>query len=103
MRKKDNAQASMRRIHLSQQSPLLSVLCLTLYGHIKTAEQGPIIQQYSDWYTGRWWVDCYRFDTAMRGLDGLGLLPVSSSLYQMYNSPPINGQFTNFISSDVAL
>ena len=25
---------------------------LTLYGHIKTAEQ-PTIQQYGDWYTGR--------------------------------------------------
>jgi len=24
----------------------------TLYGHIKTAEQRTIIQQYSDWYTG---------------------------------------------------
>jgi len=28
---------------------------LTLYGHIKTAEQQTIIQQY----TGRWWVGCY--------------------------------------------
>ena len=26
---------------------------LTLYGHIKTAEQRTIIQQYGDWYTGR--------------------------------------------------
>jgi len=26
---------------------------LTLYGHIKTAEQGTIIQQYGDWNTGR--------------------------------------------------
>jgi len=26
---------------------------LTLYGHIKTAEQRNIIQQYGDWYTGR--------------------------------------------------
>jgi len=25
---------------------------LTLYGHIKTAEQQTIIQQYSNWYTG---------------------------------------------------
>ena len=29
---------------------------LTLYGHIKTAEQRTIIQQYGDWYTGRWGV-----------------------------------------------
>jgi len=26
---------------------------LTIYGHIKTAEQRTIIQQYGDWYTGR--------------------------------------------------
>ena len=26
---------------------------LTLYGHVKTT------QQYSDWYTGHWWVGCY--------------------------------------------
>jgi len=32
---------------------------LTLYGHIKTAEQRTIIQQYGDWYTSRWWVGCY--------------------------------------------
>jgi len=39
---------------------LLSIsVSLTLYRHIKTAEQRTIIQQYGDWYTGRWWVDCY--------------------------------------------
>jgi len=32
---------------------------LTLYGHIKMAEQRIIIQQYDDWYTGRLWVGCY--------------------------------------------
>ena len=32
---------------------------LTLYGHIKTAQQQTIIQQYGDWYAGRWWVGCY--------------------------------------------
>jgi len=26
---------------------------------IKTAQQRTIIQQYGDWYTGRWWVGCY--------------------------------------------
>ena len=26
----------------------------SINGHIKTAEQWTIIQQYSDWYTGRW-------------------------------------------------
>jgi len=29
-------------------------IVLTLYGHIKTAQQRTIIQQYGDWYTGRW-------------------------------------------------
>jgi len=28
-------------------------------GHTKTGEQRTIIQPYGDWYTGRWWVDCY--------------------------------------------
>ena len=31
----------------------LFVFFLTLSGHIKTAEQLTIIQQYGDWYTGR--------------------------------------------------
>jgi len=34
-------------------------ICITLYGHIKTADQQIIIQQYGDWYTGHWWVSCY--------------------------------------------
>ena len=34
-------------------------IILTLYGHIKIVEQRTIIQQYGDWYTGRWWVGCY--------------------------------------------
>jgi len=45
---------------------------LTLYGHIKTAEQRTIIQQYGDWYTGRWWVGCYIWHS-----------PVSFSMYQI--------------------
>jgi len=28
-------------------------ITVNLYRHIKTAEQ------YSDWYTGHWWVGCY--------------------------------------------
>ena len=28
-------------------------------GHIKIAEQRTIIQQYGDWYIGRWWMGCY--------------------------------------------
>jgi len=26
---------------------------------IKIAEKRTTIQQYGDWHTGRWWVDCY--------------------------------------------
>jgi len=33
-------------------SPLYLTI-LTLYGHMKSAEQRIIIQQYGDWYTGR--------------------------------------------------
>jgi len=32
-------------------------LCAALT-HIKTAEQLILLQQYGDWYTGRWWVGC---------------------------------------------
>jgi len=35
------------------------ILALTLNGHIKTAEQRTIMQQYGDWYTGRRPVGCY--------------------------------------------
>jgi len=55
---------------------------LTLYGHIKTAEQRSIMQQYGDLYTGRWWVGCYIWYSE----EGLGRLqphPVPFSLYQM--------------------
>jgi len=36
----------------------LHLQALTLYGHIKTAEQWTIIRQYGDWYTGRWRIGC---------------------------------------------
>jgi len=56
--------------------------CLTLYGHIKTAAQRTIIQQYGDWYTGRWgW--SVTSGTARRGLSWAVARPVPSSLYQM--------------------
>ena len=32
---------------------------LTLYGHVKTAKQRTIKQQYGDWYTGCWLAGCY--------------------------------------------
>ena len=61
------------------------IISLTLYGHIKTAEQRTIIQQYCDWYTaGRWWMGCYIwYSEEGPGRGGLGPRPVSSSLYQM--------------------
>ena len=31
---------------------------LTLYGYVITVQRLTIIQQYGDWYTGRWWMDC---------------------------------------------
>jgi len=37
----------------------ITAVSLKLYGHIKTAEQRTIIQQYGDWYTGHWWVGYY--------------------------------------------
>jgi len=36
-----------------------SINVLTVYGHIKTTQQHTIIQQYSNWCTGHWWVGCY--------------------------------------------
>ena len=60
-----------------------------------------IIQQYDDWYTGRWWVGCYIW--YIEEGTGLGRSPPRPfSLYQCYN-PPINGQCTNFVLFDVAL
>jgi len=51
---------------------------LTIYGHIKTAEQRTAV-------TGTLAVDGWAvtFGTARRGLDGLRPRPVPSSLYQM--------------------
>jgi len=67
---------------------------LTLYGHIKAAEQQIIIQQYGEWYTGRWWVGCYIFGTARRGMGGLRPhpRPWSPSRCTKCNRPAINGQ-----------
>jgi len=42
-----------------------AVSCLSCFNlvnpltHIKTADQRTVTQQYGDWYTGRWWMDCY--------------------------------------------
>ena len=43
-----------RRYVLTQETEVPGLPArLTLYGHIKTAEQRTVIQQYGDWYTGR--------------------------------------------------
>jgi len=45
-----------------------------------------MIQQYSDWYTGRWWMSCYIWYITQRGGVWAGCgrpCPVPSSLYQM--------------------
>jgi len=39
--------------------PSSYLMKLSLYGHIKTAEQRTIIQQYGDRYTGRWRVNIF--------------------------------------------
>jgi len=74
--------------------------CL-LYGHIKTAEQRTIIMIGLNTVIGTLAADGWAvtFGTARRCLGGLGTRPVPFSLYQM-NSPPINGQCTNFILFD---
>jgi len=76
-------------------------LILTLYVHIKTVEQRTIIQQYGDWYTGRWWVGCYIwYSEEGPAVCGLAQSPPRCT---KCNMPPINGQCTNFIVFDVSL
>ena len=60
---------------------------------------GPLCRNNSDWYT----VWAVTFGTARRGLGGLRPHPVSSSRCTKCNSPPINGQCTNFVLHNVAL
>jgi len=75
---------------------------LTIYGHIKTAEQRTIIPQYGDWYTGRWWVSCYIWYSE-EGPGQASAPPSPLLAVAKCNSSPINGQCTNFILFDVAL
>ena len=72
---------------------------LTLNGHIKTTQQRTIIQQYCDWYTVRWRVGCYIWYSEKGGC-GPAQSPHRCT---KCNSPPINGQCTNFMLFDVAL
>ena len=100
--------------------------------HIKTAEQRTIIQQYGDWYTGRWWAVTFGtatqkpqnnrplYSNTVTGtvtVDGWAVLHLvqrgeawagwgpAQAPYRCteYNSPPINSQCTNFILFNVTL
>ena len=68
-------------------------------GHIKTAEQQTIIQQYGDLYTGR---IGGLLHLVQRGWAWAGCGHAQSP-YTKCNSPPINGQCINFVLFDVAL
>jgi len=68
--------------------------------HIETTEQRTIIQQYGDWYTGRRSVDCYIWYRE----EGTGREPAHAPpRCTKCNTPPIDGQCSNFILFDVAL
>jgi len=73
---------------LNEVNPLMSTL---------KPQSNSTIQQYGDRYTGRWWVGCYILYIE----EGTG--PKAPPRGTKCNSPPINGQYTNFISFDVAL
>jgi len=77
-------------------------LILIFNGHIKTAEQRTIIQQYTA--IGTLVVDGWAvtFGKARRSLGGLRPRPVPFSCTKC-NSPPINRQCTNYILFHVAL
>jgi len=68
-------------------SPMTSLTytVLILYGHIKTAEQRTIIQQYGDWYTIHTPLMGGLLHLVQRGgaWAGWGPRPVPSSLYHM--------------------
>ena len=72
---------------------------LTLYGHIKSAKQWPIIQQYGDWYTVSGLLYLVQRGGAWPGYGSAQAPPRCTKC----NSPPINGQCTNFILFDVPL
>ena len=64
----------------------------TFNGHIKTAKQRSIIQQYGDWYTGRWWVGLYIWHSEEgpgRAADLPSTVSVPTSYYSIwhYNYP----------------
>jgi len=99
-RPKNRTKLERRKSNIRTTDVSAFVDLLTLYGRIKTAEQRTTIQQCGDWYTGHWWVDCYIWYNEEE--PGRAAAP-PSPLLDVCNSPPINGQSTNFISFNVAL
>jgi len=92
----------MRSLSTSKNVSWPHLIWPTLYthqafnGHIKTAAQWTIVQKYSDWFTGRWWMGLL-LHLVQRGggLGGLRPRPVPPPRCTKCNSPPINGQCTN--------
>ena len=64
--------------------------------HLKPQSSGPLYSNTYSWYTSRWWVGCYIWYSE----EGTGRAPPRCT---KCNSPPINGQCTNFVLIDVAL
>jgi len=71
-------------------------------GTLKPQSNGAIIQQYGNWYTGRWWVGCYIWYS--KEGPGRAAAPPSPliAVPNVTAHAPINGQCTNFILFDVA-
>jgi len=61
-------------------------------------------QHCGNWYTGRWWVGCYIwYSEEGPAWAGWGSAQAGPSSPTKCNSPPINGECTNFNLFDVAL
>jgi len=41
-------------------------------GILKPQGNGPLLQEYADWNTGRWWMDCYILVQLLSARTGLG-------------------------------
>jgi len=78
----------------------ICMICVNpLMGTLKPQSNEPL---YSNTVNGTLAVDGWAVTFARRGPSGLRPHPIPSSLYQN-NSPPINGQCTNFMLFDLAL
>ena len=60
----------------------------------KAAEQRTIIQEYGDWYTGRWWVGCYIWYRPLLAVLNVTAHPSTASVaiaVFLYNGPLLCG------------